>query len=424
MQNFKKINLIVIHPLGRAGSTFLQSLFDGHPSIVGFPSFGCIFNKINQVIESFETEINIFIENNVSLFNSAKGYFGEVNINVSGKFGKNADQDIYINIDKFKKECLTIFKNLELQNHNKLSRIDFFKIIHIGYSKCFRNINFDKVKYVLYHPHSVDEFEILINSFPNLFLFTLTRDPRQDWESFRKVISIRTGRKLSHFHNIDLFNNSIVYSKDAFVIHQFQKKVKKDQFIVLDLIEFHRLNKKAMEFFCKKLDIDFDETLLQSTFNGLIWSGNAASRKIINGFNLNMNDRWAHNLSKKDIQNLSILNYGAISCFGYKLKKNINAEKFRILASKIVFKNLILEYSLHNIYSNFFAIFSPLKTGNAPKHLFKEFLKRIFVFLKSIILVASVQKSVLKKKLFELEKQQRFLYNNPLPKDIFLKEKK
>jgi len=83
-----------------------------------------------------------------------------------------------------------------------------------------------------------------------------------------------------------------------------------------------------------------------------------------------------------------------------------------------------LEYSLHNIYSNFFAIFSPLKTGNAPKHLFKEFLKRIFVFLKSIILVASVQKSVLKKKLFELEKQQRFLYNNPLPKDIFLKEKK
>ena len=424
MQDFKKINLVVVHPIGRAGSLLLHSLFDGHPSVISFPSFGSIFVKINPIIDNFEIEINKFIENNLSLFDSSIGYFGEINSNVSGKFGKNFDEDIYVDKDKFKKECLILFNNLELQQQNKLSRIDFFKIIHIGYSKCFKNINFDKLKYIVYHPHSINEFELLIKNFPDMFLFILTRDPRQDWESFRKIISIRTGKKLSNFDDIYLLNSSVNYSEHAVAIHKICKKIKKDQIVIMDLIDFHKLNKKAMDFFCKKLDIDFDETLLRSTFNGLIWCGNAANRKKITGFNTNMSDSWFHNLSEKEILILSNLNYGAIKCFGYKIKKEINAEKFETFASKIIFNNLLFKYSLYNIYSNFFAIFTTLKTRNGPKQLLKEFLNRIFSFIKSIIFVANVQNNTLKKKLFELEKQQRFLFDNPLPKDIFLREKK
>ena len=61
MLDFKKINLIVIHPVGRAGSTFLQSLFDNHSSVIMFPSFGSIFLKINEVINNFDEELDKFI---------------------------------------------------------------------------------------------------------------------------------------------------------------------------------------------------------------------------------------------------------------------------------------------------------------------------------------------------------------------------
>ena len=131
MLGFKKINLIVIHPVGRAGSTFLQSLFDNHSSIIMFPSFGSIFLKINEVINDFDEELDRFIKNNLSLFDSSKGYFGAVNINVSGKFGNNADQDIDIDKEKFKKECRIILVNLKLQYSNNLNRIDFFKIVFV-----------------------------------------------------------------------------------------------------------------------------------------------------------------------------------------------------------------------------------------------------------------------------------------------------
>ena len=100
MPDLKKINLIVIHPVGRAGSIFLQSLFDNHSSVIGFPSFGSIFLKIKEVINNFDEEVDLFIKNNLSIFDSSKGYFGHVNFNVSGKFGKKGNQDIHVDKEK------------------------------------------------------------------------------------------------------------------------------------------------------------------------------------------------------------------------------------------------------------------------------------------------------------------------------------
>ena len=93
-----------------------------------------------------------------------------------------------------------------------------------------------------------------------------------------------------------------------------------------------------------------------------------------------------------------------------------------MLASEIVFKNLKLKYTISNVNSNFFAIFSTYNSKKNFKKFIKEFLKRIFIFLKSVVLVFNVQNHSLRRKLSELEDQQKFLYNNSLPGDVFLKE--
>ena len=135
-----------------------------------------------------------------------------------------------------------------------------------------------------------------------------------------------------------------------------------------------------------------------------------------------MKDNWDKNLSTNEILNLSTFNYGSIRSLKYEIIKESNEENLKILVSKIIFKNLRLKYTLSDINSNFFAIFSTYNSKNNFKRFIKEFLIRIFIFLKSVTLVFIVQNHILKKKLSELEEQQQFLYNNSLPSDVFLKE--
>ena len=96
------MTLIVIHPVGRSGSVFLQSLLDSHRDILMFPSFGPIYTKIPEVVMDIAGFADEFVSSNRHLFDSSEGYFGWGTSFVAGKFGKNGTKDLNVDETKFK----------------------------------------------------------------------------------------------------------------------------------------------------------------------------------------------------------------------------------------------------------------------------------------------------------------------------------
>ena len=68
-----KINLILISPHGRSGSLFIQSLFDSHEEIAGFPSLSYDYDHPSSIKDWKRTLIEL-CTSNVELFDMSKGY--------------------------------------------------------------------------------------------------------------------------------------------------------------------------------------------------------------------------------------------------------------------------------------------------------------------------------------------------------------
>ena len=65
----KKIKILIIHPLGRAGSLFLQSLLDMHSQILILPDRFKFYTLIPKYIDNLENELDkLILKSNIILF--------------------------------------------------------------------------------------------------------------------------------------------------------------------------------------------------------------------------------------------------------------------------------------------------------------------------------------------------------------------
>ena len=96
-------------------------------------------------------------------------------------------------------------------------------------------------------------------------------------------------------------------------------RIKRNQFLAVDLNELHRLNSIAMHLIFRWLEIEFDDRVLSSTFGGLLWGGNAADRVSVNGLDpARSKYLWHQNLSEHEGVLLSTMLVGAIKWLGLK----------------------------------------------------------------------------------------------------------
>lgn len=410
MINLENINLIIIHPIGRSGSVFVQSLLDNHSNLLGLPSFGPIFKNINNTIKDLNSEINNFINNNLNIFDSSIGYFGiKAEFHNTRKFGSNFSQDIMIDKTKFKNLCFEIFNEQGFKKNENLSRKNFFKIIHIAYAKCFKKIDDKLINFIVYHPHQPIELDILIKEFPELFIIVTTRDPRQNWLSFRKVLINRYGKKTSQLNDLNILHTAKSLTTDTVAVYKIYKKIIKERFILIDLVDLHKGNIDTMKFLCKKFGVKFENSMLDSTFNGLVWGGNAANKKTINGFKTNMKDIWESELTKSEIIKLTTLHYGIIKVLNYEEINDHNNELKKIL-EKIAVKNKFFIFDLLEIYSSFICLFSPIASSNSYKY--KEIFWRIMKLIKSLFFTKRISNKNLSKYLNTMLADQKYLYQN------------
>ena len=283
-------NLIVIHPFGRGGSVFFQSLFDGHPNITTLPSFGSIYSNISEEIIAeqniFNKEVEKFISKNQNIFDTSKGYFGKGKGYTSGLFGQNANEHIVTDINIFKKK-INELKTRYFNDKKPILRKFFFILVHLS----FYEIYFGKcnnIKYLLYHPHNIFELRCLIKDFPDLYFIGMSRNPLGDWNSWKKVLSIRINVKIQKINILHAFNNIFNYCRDVYLFILIKDKINNKK--IIDLIYLHSQNINLMKKICIWLKVDFNENLLVSTFCNKVWAGNYANRSIKSSFDSNRKD--------------------------------------------------------------------------------------------------------------------------------------
>jgi len=314
--------LIVAMAYGRAGSLLIQSLFDSHPNVLTLPYAGTMYSLIPGSISDLNRQIDWFVKKFPIIFDTSRGgYFGDVKDLGAGNFGPDGDEDLRVNSAEFKEQLLGIVKEYcTIDSNRQLSRKEFFMLVHMAYGLCVRPFNVNEIKYVFYHSHQYvyAEWQTMLEDFPDLYFVGMTRDPRQDWASWRKIYASRMQREASDVPPLFFCLQEYFYSKECYELSNLVERLKSDHIRIIDLEKLHIFNRKAMTDLCSWLNIEFNECLLQSTFNGLQWHGNATSGKRLSSLNPNMTrDAWRNELPDHDRQIICLLMPGSIRYFGY-----------------------------------------------------------------------------------------------------------
>ena len=167
----------------------------------------------------------------------------------------------------------------------------------------------------------------------------------------------------------------------------------KSKIYCINLEELHKEPKKSIESMCTKIGLNFNKTLLQSTFNGKLWFN---PRKFVyNGFNFKYHDKINYDELNKDVCNLIDDTTKNFQIFLGYLDKNdkINKSKFPLksfinyifyLIYFFIFK--LKNKNIYSLYNLFYLKFLEIKNFNKKIKKIKNYdLKN--EFKKKIILI-------------------------------------
>ena len=324
-----ELDLILITPHGRSGSLFLQSLLDGHPNIVSIPGIGLKYN----IDLNFSTKLNLvnnFISNHLDIFDLNLGYLGQVGTNVTEKLNADGDKNLNLSQDVFQTLLLEYLDYGSEPALVNISRKDFWIAVHKSYAKLLGN-DPEELKYIVFHEHNYSGgHELAFADFPSMHYFATIRDPREDWLSWKKVQRIRFGTLFYSLNRFLRYQNLMSYSDYALNLIKIIDYMPREKILIIDLNRLHSLNEDAMKFICQMIDIDYRKSMIESTFNGLTWNGNAADRTASSGFDVaKKNLNWPFKLRKKEISYIESFLAFELRAFRYPISQKSNIRKIR-----------------------------------------------------------------------------------------------
>tara|TARA_B110000444_G_scaffold90697_1_gene85705 strand:+ start:46689 stop:47870 length:1182 start_codon:yes stop_codon:yes gene_type:complete len=362
-ENWEILNSLKIATIvciaSRPGSDFIQSLLDLHDQIISIDGDLDFDNFYKHAVSVWGTNIKL----------EKKERLKEINVeNFLLEFA-------YKHLDKFDSEC----DNLDLKktskvdikdfiNHgvNLLSDVDFsrknaFLAIYGAYSLS-RNIKLKNKTILLHHAHHVEKITFLINDFKNIKIIAANREPRSSYCAM--LLAIKK-------HSINILD----FPAHTFIINRLYNGISflgpyKYQDIKINLLEeLHSSPKLTMISLSNWLNIEFNDSLLQSTWNGTNWLGDSMSQNIVSVFNKDFkNDseiKWKSNLDLLDKIVISSLMRDEIKFYNYNLSYTNNfyflLSIFIILIPNSIERNLfkkdILEFNITLILKDLFYLF-------------------------------------------------------------------
>ena len=322
INKFNVHNMLAIQNYMSSGSTFLQSLLDGHSHILSTPALysreifkiwdGSVSLNKTQLIEFFIEHLPWFDLNKVDKDNGID------------RLGKKANEIAKLIKKKFK----NIISLLLFDFDSRPSRKIFLQAFHIAYALTLgRKINKESL-YILFpiHTSSKTIANKALEDYPNIkFLYTI-RDPVVLLNSqIRRHIKLNLNIKypLPESQLRHLILNKVRVDDDIEVFGDrpyFPEKF--EQFKGVRLEDLHHKPRETLLQICKWLQIPFEKNLLKSTFNGKKWWNKPASGKM-GGFDKTKNKDKLIFLSKLDEIRVAFLNSKKRQKWGYQKKLNL-----------------------------------------------------------------------------------------------------
>jgi hypothetical protein len=364
-ESIKPVTLITT---GRTGTDFFQSLLDNHKSIVTLNGHVYIYEFLerSKCLKGNENKLfspDIFAEFYWSEIEKFKSKY-DLKEN-KDTLGADRSQSVNVEEGAFVSNCFEFVKG------RIFSSKYFVLAVNYAYSKCIGNdVSIKKI--LFYHYHHATRIPPFLNDFPDTLIVVMTRDPRANfcsgiynWMKFRDDNKIyrpwfRDGssillRILKDYRSVEKYN------KDTLVVR------------LEDLGD-----KNILKSFSSYIGIEYSDSMLQSTWAGLLWNSSdrvSSSKKgrNLSGFDKNLiNNNWESRLWFTEKYLFNTLLNTRLKEYSYK---HTTVSIFHFLVS-FVFILIPFKYE--------FIALSPRKLREAYLFSRKEFFKIPLYYLKRI----------------------------------------
>jgi len=280
LTSLEVVTIVAASP--RPGTDFLHSLFDSHSQVLTFDGwlfFHEFYYRAHSVYgtKSLLAGIGSDVQgdklDNVNtsdfFYEFAWSHLHKFNsryddLELKGMLGENCNEFNVVDIDEFVKHAVRLMTGNKFTSKNAL-------LATYGAFALARGESLAEKRILLHQVHLPEYILHLIRDFPNLKVMACVRDPRIWGVTIMK-----------HHNNIYDLSLTSIGSASAFfrlAVDGFNglEDIKDENIRVNVLENLHNDPEKVLRKMSRWLDIDFSDTLLQSTWNGKKWNGDSVS---------------------------------------------------------------------------------------------------------------------------------------------------
>ena len=327
--------MTVLSTFGHCGTDWLHSLIDSHKEVLIIPRLS-FYRKLDALkkTKKINLEDSLSTKQIINIF--VNEYLGRGLVFKKSRYKKDDILDKNQSISKFKKyinDFLIVEKKIDIKKR-------LFFAIHHAFAK-INKVNLAKIKTIVSHEHVPWNCHYYNEYFNSKFLF-IVRDPRATIGGSLRMF--RRTKNIPINFQIDM-GLSYMISAHKFLINMNRKK-----FLILKNEDMHKNLKLEMKKLSKWLDIEFNKSLLNSTFLGKRWIGesgylskNDLKKEYPKNYYepVNVEKRWRNILDKKTILMIETALEDIMILNKYKFDNKLN------FVSRF-FGNLILLFKFHD----------------------------------------------------------------------------
>lgn len=294
-QQIMNTRVVNIFLWGRSGTLFMQSLLDSHPQVLTLPPHPNFvdFHQtqwpiITQDTQIMDVVIERFIAFNPVIFDGSKD---NTNIDL-GHLGDDRETPISADASLFRKHIKAIYIAL-INNGQVVDRKTFFLVLHYAYALTIGQ-DISNKSLIVHQFHSSCNYEGMVplkEDFPDVEGIGMMRNPIKGFNSHLRVRV--TDKQTGH-----LIEQDSKYSWDDMVYDGVYNKLYRQILIgwtwmekrfdikvhVVKLENLHKEPQKTMKNLAEQLAISWNDSLLESTYNGLKYWGDKSMIKQRSGF--------------------------------------------------------------------------------------------------------------------------------------------
>ena len=368
--------VVSIHYYGRSGSLFLQSLLDGHPQVVmlpgtylaGFCRFWKIFGKLPalKLLAAFITNYDILFDarSPVPVFEVGSNAGETLGFD---SMGENRDRALGVDRDQFMEALLAhVIRVCDDPNVDQLSRRFFLQAIHAAYAWALgrRPAGKDMVIVLQIHNPYFDQVEPLYQDFgANVKFLHCLRDPIQalgSWYSHWWEACTGPDPKGAP-PQLELAGAAIArgidHAKPIFAqyAHHFPHDLRAREVIAwaikntrgVRLEDLHTQSRATLERVRAWLGIEWQDSLLQSTFDGQPWHYRTTGGATVKGFQqTSIAKKHADVFTSFDRFRLKLLFADQFQAWGYAIPRALTWRPLSYLAAVLWLLPLRMESSI------------------------------------------------------------------------------